>query len=74
MKNNIENEYKLIFKSSQLSINLNCMASNSKQIETSEGNMYCLTSLYKGTVKLMFYISFSVDKYLNYFKSTCRCT
>lgn len=61
--------------SSQQSINLNCMASDSKQMETSEDNyMYCLTSLYRETVKLMFYISFSVDKYLNYFKSTCRCT
>lgn len=54
VKNNIENEYKLIFMSSQLSINLNCMASNSKQIETSDDNMYCLTSLYKETVMLMF--------------------
>lgn len=40
VKNNIENEYKLIFKSSQMSINLNCMASDSKQMETSEDNMY----------------------------------
>lgn len=71
VKNNIENEYKFIFMSSQLSINLNCMASDSKQMETSEENyMYFLTSLYRETVKLMCYISFSVDKYLNYVKST----
>lgn len=56
VNNNIKNEYKLIFMSSQLSINLNCMASNSKQMETIEDKMYYLTSLYKEKVKLMFYI------------------